>query len=117
MGLLDFIKTTAETSELASRPALRSKYYKARYNKVKEQCLAYANERKMSVESIDDDHHELFFKARKFHVIVTILQLKPNNTSVDIKVQKYSMIGLNKPLKEIANLYAYLDANLTKVAQ
>jgi len=115
MGALDFLKTTAETSEHAMNPVLKSKYYKANYKAVKEVVLAYAAERKLRVESVDDDHRELFIKSRKFHVIVTILQLKPTNTSVDIKVQKYSFIGLNKPYKEIDKLYRYLDTNLTKV--
>jgi hypothetical protein len=117
MGVLDFFKTTAETSEHAINPVLRSKYYKAKYSKVKDVCLAYAKERKLDVENVDDEHHELFIKHRKFHIIVTILQLKGFKTSVDIKVQKYSFIGLNKPYKEIVQLYRYLDTNLTKVMQ
>lgn len=115
MGALDFLKTTAETSEHAVNPALKSRYYKANYKALKEACLAYAKERKLRVENIDDEHRELFFKTRKFHVIVTILQLKPTKTSVDIKVQKYSFIGLNKPFREIDKLYEYLNTHLTKV--
>lgn len=117
MGFLDFYKTTAETSEHAINPALRSRYYKAKYGAVKDNVLDYAKERKLHVENVDDEHHELFIKARKFHIIVTILQLKGIKTSVDIKVQKYSFIGLNKPFKEIAQLYHYLDTNLTRVMQ
>jgi hypothetical protein len=117
MGLLDVFKTTAETSEHTLNPALKSKYYKANYKAVKEACLTYAKERKLQVVNIDDDHHELFIKGRKFHIIITILQLKPTKTSVDIKVQKYSFIGLNKPFREIKMLYAYLDTHLTKVMQ
>jgi len=115
MGLLDFFKTTAETKEQAINPALKSKYYKAKYASVKDACLAYAKERKLTVVNVDNEHHELFLKHRKFHIIVTILQIRPNNTSVDIKVQKYSFIGLNKPYREIAQLYRYLDINLTKI--
>ena len=117
MGFLDVFKTTAETSEHTLNPALKSKYYKANYKAVKEAILAYAKERKLRVEHVDDDHHELFIKGRKFHIIVTVLQLKPTKTSVDIKVQKYSFIGLNKPFKEIKMLYRYLDTHLTKVLQ
>lgn len=117
MGVLDIFKTTAETSEHTLNPALKSRYYKANYKTLKEACLAYAKERNLRVENVDDEHHELFFKTRKFHIIVTILQLKPTKTSIDIKVQIYSFIGLNKPYREIDKLYRYLDTHLTKVMQ
>ncbi len=117
MGVLDIFKTTAETSEHALNPSLKSRYYKANYKAVKEACLAYAKERKLHVENVDDEHRELFIKTRKFHLIITILQLKPTKTSVDIKVQIYSFIGLNKPFREIDKLYRYLDIHLTKVMQ
>lgn len=115
MGLLDFFKTTAETSEQPLKRSLRSRHYKANYKKVKEISLDYAKERKLTVEHVDDTHHELFLRHKKFHMIITLLQIKPTQTSVDIKVQKYSFFGFNTPTKEIAQMIDYLDKHLTIV--
>jgi hypothetical protein len=113
MGLGDFFRTVAETKELHRDPSLRSRYYKVNYTKAKERVLEYANKHNIQVKNIDDTHRELFLQGSRYHVIVSILQVNPIETSIDFKVEVYGLFGFNKPKKTILSFYKYLNETLT----
>ena len=112
MGIMSFIQNIAESKELHSEGILRTHYYKSNYQNVKAVCVEYAAREKMDVRHIDDVHKELFLQANKFHIMVSIVQVNPIETSVDFKVEQYGMIGMNRPKKRIVDFYAYLDQQL-----
>lgn len=112
MGFLSFFQTIAETKELHSEVQLRSRYYKTNYRKVKAVILEYAKEQDIQVKSIDDDHREIFLQGPRYHVIVSIVQVNPYETSADFKVEVYGLVGMGRPRKIIASLYKYLDDHL-----
>lgn len=109
MAFFDFASNLAETRELHSNQYLRTRYYKARYTNLKEIVLKYANENNIFVKSEDDVHGEIFLQTQRYHIIVSILQVTPLESAVDIKVQTYKLIGLFKPLKIITKLFNYID--------
>lgn len=110
MGLLYFASNIEETSDRHSNEHLRTHYYKTRYNDLKQIVIAYAKANKMTIKSEDDKHGEIFLQASRFHIIVSIIQITPLETSVDLKVQTYKLLGLFKPLKIIAALYNHLNS-------
>ena len=112
MGLSSLLKNIAETQELHSVQALRSRYYKANYANVKAQVLKYAEQDKMNVKNVDDVHKEILLQSNRYHIIVSIVQVSPIETSVDFKIEMYAMIGWGKPQKKLIEFYQFLDQNL-----
>lgn len=112
MGLKSFINSLAETKELHSDITLRSRYYKANYSKIKNVIMKYAELNKLDVQNVDDVHREILLQSRKYHIIISIVQVSPIESSVDLKIEVYSMIGMGRPRKQIINFYSYLDTNL-----
>ncbi|MEC9484989.1 MAG: hypothetical protein UMR38_03830 [Candidatus Izemoplasma sp.] len=112
MGALDFLKTILETREMHSIEGLRTHYYKTNYTKVKEWVLNYVKSVDYTTKTIDDTHGEIYLQGKKSHIIVSIVQVTPVETAVDLKVQYYGLIGWNKPKKTIQEVYDYLDQKL-----
>ena len=112
MGFLSFFQTIAESKELHTDVQLRSRYYKTNYRKVKAVILEYAKANDIQVKNIDDDHKEIFLQGGRYHIITSIVQVNPYETSADFKVEVYGLVGFGKPKKLILDLYKYLDSNL-----
>ena len=113
MSLSSFFGTVAETKELHSVIALRSRYYKTNYNKAKAAVLEYTKQSNLNIGNIDDSHKEILLQSNKYHIIVSFIQVTPIETAIDIKVEVYGLFGLNRPQKMIVNYYKYLDENLS----
>jgi hypothetical protein len=112
MGFSSFISGTSETSEMHDNRSLRSHYYKTSYTKAKEAMVQYANLNGLEVKHVDDTHKELFLQAPLYHIIASFVQINPIETSIDLKIETYTIIGFNRPMKKILNVYRYLDKNL-----
>jgi len=110
MGVFYFASNIEETSERHNNQNLRTHYYNSRYNELKQIVISYAKANKMTVKSEDDKHGEIFLQSSRFHIIVSIMQITPLETSVDFKVQTYKLLGLFKPLKLITSFYIYLNS-------
>ena len=109
MGLFDFVKTAAETAELHSNGALRTRYYKTGYRQVKEKILQYAALHKITVRNVNDTHGEIYLQTNSYHVMVSIIQVNPLETAVDLKSNTYGVLGFNKPIKLVLSIYEYLN--------
>lgn len=113
MSLSSYLANASETRELHSVVKLRSRYYKTNYQKCKEQVLAYVKTLGGAmVEHVDDDHKELFVQGKKFHIIFSFVQVNPIETSIDIKVEQYGLMGMHRPRKRIIEAYEFLDQRL-----
>jgi hypothetical protein len=113
MGVFDFTKTLCETQELHKDSELRTRYYRSSYTKVKTEITQFCNLSGMDIVNVDDTHGELFIQTKKFHIIVSIIQISPLETAVDMKVQTYGMWGMNLPKKTVLAVYKYLNEALT----
>lgn len=109
MGVFDFASNVAETFETNMNSKLKTHYYKDRYNNIKQIVLKYAQANKLIVKSEDDAHGEIFLQSSGYHMIVSILQVSPLETAVDIKVQTYRIIGLFKPVKLIVRMFEHIN--------
>lgn len=112
MSIRSFIANSAETRELHQVVALRSRYYKTNYAKAKARVLEYVKQLDVDVRSIDDEHKEVFVQGRRFHIIFSFVQVNPIETSIDIKVEQYGLMGMHRPRKRIIEIYKYLDTHL-----
>lgn len=109
---ITFFKTTAETKELHAVGALRSRYYKTNYKTAKEAILEYAQSQKLETKHIDDEHKEIYLQGTRYHIMVSVVQINPIETSIDFKVQHYGLIGMNRPMQRIEAFYKFLDTKL-----
>ncbi len=112
MGILDMLKTIAETKELHTEPQLRSHYYKTNYKIAKDAIISYAIKQKLEIKHVDDVHKEIFLQGPRYHVICSVVEVNPIETSIDLKVEIYGVLGMNKPKKIILGFYQYLDKKL-----
>jgi len=112
MSFLGFLSNFAETKEKHNNPNLRTRYYSTEYKAIRNIINDYAKENEYLVTKIDDKKHEIFLQNTKFHIIISIIQITPMETAVDIKVQTYNIIGMNKPVRSILDLYSYLNNKL-----
>ena len=112
MGFLDFFSNNTETSELHAIQDLRTRYYKTNFKKVKQEIEAHCDKQGIVLKHVDEVHGEMFLQTAKYHMIVSIVQVTPLETAVDMKVQTYKIAGMNEPKKRIIEMYAFLDTKL-----
>ncbi len=112
MGFFDALSNHAESKERHTNLTLMTHYYKTNYDKVKETVSLACKHFNYKISSIDDTHGEIFIKTNRFHMIVTIIQVTPRETAVDIKVETYRLFGFNKPKRLIETMYKKLNQSL-----
>jgi hypothetical protein len=112
MSISSFISNSAETREVHQISGLRSRYYKSNYIRAKECILEYVKTIKAEVNNVDDVHKEIFIQGSRFHIIVSFVQVNPRETSIDIKVDQYGLMGMHRPRKRIIEMYKYTDSKL-----
>ncbi len=114
MGIKDFFSNHEETRETHFKNRMRTRYYKHSSKEVLDLLETYfQNSKDAEVKTRDDEHGELFAQGGKFHVIATVHSFTPRETSVDLKVQTYRVLGAGRSEKIIDTVYTYLDKHLT----
>lgn len=112
MSFMSFFQVSCETREVHRDLDLRTHYYRNSF----EQCLkavkAYAEKEQIDVKQVNPTHGEIYLLGNGFDVIVTALQLSPIETGVDLKVNYFNLIGLNRPKKRALEIYKYMDSAL-----
>lgn len=112
MGMLDFISNTQETSEMHSKKEFRTRYYRCGYTKAKEAVVNFAEQNGYHLRDVNDTHGEIYIQTNKFHLMISIIQINPLETAIDIKSQVYRVLGFHKPGKLINEIYAELNSKL-----
>lgn len=112
MGLKTFLSNNAETRELHTDSELRSRYYKTTFKKIKTAIEEYCDNEGIVVVNVDETHGEMFLQTTKYHMIVSIIQVNPLESAVDLKVQTYQLIGRNVPKMKVLKMYKYLNDKL-----
>lgn len=112
MGMFDFLSNTEETKENHHKREFKTRYFRCSYTKTKEAVLNYANANDIGVRDVNDTHGEIYLQTRTYHMMISIIQLTPLESAVDVKVQCYRPIGFFKPRKLINDLYEELKNKL-----
>lgn len=113
MGIFDFVSTIQETSETHPKRDFKTRYYRCGFVKAKEAVITYATKYKYNLKNINDAHGEIYLQTNKFHMMVSIIQINPIETAIDVKVQTYRTLGFHKPSKLILEIYQELNNMLT----
>jgi len=112
MSITSFFLSSAESRELHSDVELRTRYYRNNFKDCLKVVQKLANELKMDVREVNEQHGEIYLIGNGFDAIITAIQLTPIETGIDIKVNYFSFAGFGRPRKRIIELFKYLDANL-----
>lgn len=113
MGIGTFFSNNAETRENHQDIELRSRYYKTSFKKIRVKIEEYCDTEGIVVVNVDEAHGEMFLQTTKYHMIVSIIQINPLETAVDLKVQTYQLIGRNVPKKTVLKMYEFLNNSFT----
>lgn len=109
---MGFFSTIEETRELHSNGKLRTHYYKNSYQDVLAIVRTFEREFSLNLKHVDNNHGEIYLIGSGYDMIVTCIEVTPFETSVDIKVNFFGFIGMNRPAKTIEKIYQYLDSRL-----
>ncbi|WP_078545171.1 cytosolic protein [Litchfieldia alkalitelluris] len=111
-----FFTNHNETRDEHQDPALRSHYYKTTQKKALEAVQElFGSMNGYKVTSVSEERGELSIKSKKAFIVVTIISVRPFETSVDFSVTTESgfiPIDFGYSKKEINNLYNKLDSKL-----
>lgn len=112
MSIISFFSTTCETRELHRDVELRTRYYRNSFNQCLEALKKYAEIEQLDMKYVNPIHGELYLLGNGFDMIITVTQINPQESGIDIKVNYFGIIGMNKPKKKALHLYKNLDSAL-----
>ncbi|HOP56829.1 MAG TPA: hypothetical protein PLH02_00870 [Bacillota bacterium] len=109
---MSFFSSTCETRELHIDSGLRTRYYRNSFK----QCLAvieeYSGDAGTEIVNVNQAHGEIHMVGSGYDSIITITQLTPLETGIDIKINFFTSMGFNRPKKKVMEMYAYFDHKL-----
>jgi len=112
MSLSSFFSPSCETRELHSDEVLRTRYYRNNFTQVVEAFKKLSEQMDFDVQNINREHTELYLISNGFDCIVTVSQITPIESGVDLKINVFGAIGFGKPKKRAIELYRGLDKTL-----
>ena len=112
MSLTSFQMTSCETRELHPDAQLRTHYYRNSFKDVLAAVQKLAEKAALDVRDINETHGEIYLLGNGFDAIMTVAQITPIESGVDLKINYFSFVGLDRPKKKALELYKNLDALL-----
>ncbi|MFH0993677.1 MAG: hypothetical protein V1761_04940 [bacterium] len=112
MSLMSFFQTYCETRELHPDAVLRTHYYRNGFRDCVTALEKLAEKDRLEVRDVNQTHGEVYLLGNGFDCIVTIAQITPIESGIDLKVNYFSFAGLGRPKKKVVELYKYLDSAL-----
>ena len=112
MSIRDFLSNNFETKDTHRIPKLKTRYYKTSYKKIKKALEEYCEKKDIHIKHTDDVHREIFIQTSKYHIIFSVVQVTPLESAIDMKIQTYKIMGMNKPVDIIWKLYQHFDSVL-----
>jgi len=82
-----------QTSEVEKIELLKSHYYKASYDQIKEVYLEYLKENGYKIVNIDDNFLEIYAENPNTTIISKIIMQNPKETSIDLEIISEAFLG------------------------
>lgn len=92
---------------------LRTRYYRSKFEQCVEALERFAAKEHLRMEAVDKVHGEIFLVGLDYECIVTVSQINPIESGIDLKVNHNGFAGWGKPRKTVLAIYKYLDTQLT----
>jgi len=112
MSFSSFFRTSCETREMHADVDLRTRYYRNSFD----QCLVVlkkmATATQMEIRDVNKPHGEVYLLGSGFDCIVTISQINPIESGIDLKINYFATFGFNRPRKKAMAIYQFLNAEL-----
>lgn len=112
MSLSSFFASTCETRELHLDAQLRTRYYRNSFKDVVAAFEQIAKTEQLDVRDVNHVHGEIYLLGNGFDCIVTVAQISPIESGIDLKINYFSFTGMGRPKKKAIELYKRLDALL-----
>ena len=112
MKIKEYFSNNFETSEDHELESLRTRYYRARNEEVKEVAYDLIKQEKGSITDNIPQFSELIFNTSTYSATFTIVSPRISETAVDIKITTYYTIAAGRGKKIIERLYKYFDTQL-----
>jgi hypothetical protein len=116
MSFRDYFKKDFETGEESIYKTLKTHYYRERCEDIEAEIIDMIEKVEMGkIINVDDERKEVFYKTKDYEAIITLVEHRFKETSVDMIVSVTNIIPFLKPKKIIERLYKYLDTKLTYI--
>lgn len=112
MKFKDYFSNNFETSEEHDIASLRTRYYRARNEQVKEIAYALIKDEKGNITADIPQYSELIFNTSTYSATLTIVSPRISETAIDIKITTYYTISGGRGKKIIERLYKTFDSHL-----
>ncbi len=112
MSLRSFFSPSCETRELHVEPELRTRYYRNNFSQVIEALKKVAEMNGLNLQDINEVHKEIYMLGNGFDCIVTVSLITPIESGIDLKINYFTSLGLNKPKKKAIKIYEDLKGIL-----
>ena len=109
---MSIFANSCETRELHSHQELRTRYYRNNFRQCVEAIKKYAEETALDVRNVNEDHKEIYLLGNGFDMIVTVTLVTPVEAGIDVKINTFTFIGLNRPKKKAVAFYQAMDKSL-----
>lgn len=110
---MGFFATTVETREVHKREDLRTRYYRNNFTQVEKALRGICDADGMQMQQVNKRYGDIYMIADGYEIFATVLQITPIETAVDLKVNYFATLGLNRPEKKVKHIYAELDKALS----
>ena len=99
-----------ETNETALEEVLKTHYWKASYEQLKEAYVEIVKKMGLVVLSVNDDYCEIFAEKPKLTVTAKIIMQNPKETSIDFTIDSEALFGASQAKKFIKEVYKAVSA-------
>ena len=110
---MSIFQNSVETRELHKKDTLRTRYYRNSFDQVKKALDQICSEEDMELQNFNKRYGDIYIIADGYEVIAQVIQLNPIETSVDFKINYFSVFGWGKPEKKAVHLYERLGEILS----
>lgn len=112
MSFTSYFIPTCETRELHADAQLRTHYYRNSFKQCLEALQEIQKTEDFEIRNVNEAHGEVYIISNGFDCILTMTQVTPVETGIDIKVNWFGVMGLGRPKKKALLLYKLFDKAL-----
>lgn len=112
MKLRDYFSKDFCTSDRQEIDTLRTHYYRARVDVVKEKVIEVLKKDKALINGVDNERGEIVFESAEYSGVASITAVSFTEIAVDFNILTYNILPTAKGKKIIEKFYRELDSCL-----